>query len=240
MLAEFHLELVNFRQACSQEYSLKILLIDCQFICVSGTINLLSSAYTGVEILTIETTENVLYHVYQFQPDLVIMDILLPYSPHTLPKINIGQQLLKTLLNKYPSLNIFVQSNYIKTLVQLKNEIKTHQGGFIVGNKNLSPQEILTRVNLALQGVTHIKDIKGTYWESKIKPECLKVLYLAFKEGLQDKTIAQHICVSERMVRHYWDELQQSLNIDCSELKNQGKNIRAMTHIRAREEGLID
>lgn len=239
MLAKCEFNLVKLDQTPKQ-ISLKILLIDCQSICLHGTMNLLSSAYAGAEILAIKTADHAVNHIYEFQPDLVIMDILLPENSHTIPQVNTGKQLLKTLMYKYPRLNIFVQSTHIKTLIQIKNEIKNHQGGFIVGNKNLSPQEILTRVNLALQGVTHIKDIKGTYWESKIKPECLKVLYLAFKEGLQDKTIAQHICVSERMVRHYWDELQQSLNIDCSELKNQGKNIRAMTHIRAREEGLID
>ncbi|PLZ51862.1 response regulator, partial [Fischerella thermalis WC441] len=57
---------------------------------------------------------------------------------------------------------------------------------------------------------------------------------------LQDKAIAENIRVSERMVRHYWDKLQEALGIDCHELKNQGKNIRIITQIRAREAGLID
>lgn len=227
-------------QHLSTTASVKILLIDCQSICVDGTINLLSSAYQNSDIVTIQAAAHAINYIDQFQPDLSIMDILLPGNPGEIAEINIGIELLKNLMNKYPKLNIFVQSNLIKTLVQIKSEIKKHQGGFIVGNKNLSNQEIITRVNLALQGITHIKDIQGIGWELKIKPECFKVLYLAFKEGLQDKTIAQHICVSERMVRHYWDELQQSLGIDCQELKYQGKNIRIITHIRAREEGLID
>ncbi|MFH7028827.1 MAG: hypothetical protein ACHBN1_26400 [Heteroscytonema crispum UTEX LB 1556] len=42
------------------------------------------------------------------------------------------------------------------------------------------------------------------------------------------------------MVRHYWDRVQEALGIDCEELKNQGKNLRIVTQIRAREAGLID
>jgi hypothetical protein len=74
----------------------------------------------------------------------------------------------------------------------------------------------------------------------EVKPEWLKILKLAFREGLQDKAIVQHIYVSERMVRHYWDGIQNALNIDCEELKKQGKNLRTITHIKARELGLIN
>ncbi len=68
----------------------------------------------------------------------------------------------------------------------------------------------------------------------------MNLLTLAYQEGLQDKAIAQHISVSERMVRHYWLHLQEALGIDSEELKNQGKNLRIITRIRAREIGLID
>ena len=42
------------------------------------------------------------------------------------------------------------------------------------------------------------------------------------------------------MVRHYWEKVQDALGLDCDELKNQGKNLRIVTQIRAREVGLID
>ena len=69
-----------------------------------------------------------------------------------------------------------------------------------------------------------------------MKPEWLKLLNLAFEKGLQDKAIAENMCVSERMVRHYWSKLQDVLNIYPEE----GKNIRIQTEIKARSEGLID
>ncbi len=62
------------------------------------------------------------------------------------------------------------------------------------------------------------------------------MLVLAFEEGLQDKTIAERMCISERMVRHYWSKLQDALDIYPEE----GKNIRIQTEMKARSEGLID
>jgi hypothetical protein len=44
------------------------------------------------------------------------------------------------------------------------------------------------------------------------------------------------MCISERMVRHYWSKLQDALNI----YPEAGKNIRIQTEIKARSEGLID
>ena len=66
------------------------------------------------------------------------------------------------------------------------------------------------------------------------------MLPLSFIEGLQDKVIAQNIRVSERMVRNYWNGVQEVLGIDSGKLKRQGKNIRIVTLNRAREVGLID
>ncbi len=220
--------------------SLKILVVDCHEICLGGTLRLLQSQYSDANILTAQSTEDALDHISKFQPDLLVMDIYIPENPGTTARTNTGIQLLKYLMNSYPKLNIVVQSAHLKTLVRIKTEIDMHQGGFTIADKSLCGKDMLTRVKWALQGLTHIKDIQGICPELEIKPEWLRLLTLAFNEGLQDKAIAQHIRVSERMVRHYWDRLQNALGIDCQELKNQGKNIRVVTQIRAREVGLID
>ncbi|MFQ4144410.1 DNA-binding response regulator [Chlorogloeopsis sp. ULAP02] len=219
---------------------LKIFLIDGHEICLSGTLKLLQAQYPDAKIVTYKTAENALNQIAIFQPDLVVMDICLPEKPGTTARTTTGIQLLRYLLNSYSKLNIVIQSEYIRKLVQLKTEIDSHKGGFTIADKCLSSREMLTRVSWALQGLTHLKDIQTIYFQSELKPELLKLLTLAFQEGLQDKAIAQEISVSERMVRHYWDRLQNLLGIDCQELKNQGKNVRVVTQIRAREAGLID
>jgi len=133
-------------------------------------------------------------------------------------------------------MNIVVQSVHVRTLIRINPDIDLHKGGFTVADKSLSTQEMLTRVDWSLQGLTHTKNIKGIHSGLEIKPEWLKVLTLAFEQGLQDKAIADKMSISERMVRHYWSKLQDALNIYPEE----GKNIRIQTERQAREMGLID
>ncbi|WP_193195693.1 response regulator transcription factor [Nostoc sp. MG11] len=227
-------------QNLPEKASLKFFLIDCHEICLNGTIEVLRSQYPDAKILTAQTAESTINQVSVLQPDLVVIDIYIPDKPGKIVSTNIGMQLLTNLMENYSNLNIVVQSAHIRTLVRMKPEIDAHKGGFTVADKSLSSQKMLARVKWALQGLTHTKDIKDIYSELEVKPEWRMLLTLAFQEGLQDKAIAQRISVSERMVRHYWDKLQNALGIDGEELKNQGKNLRIITQIRAREAGLID
>jgi DNA-binding NarL/FixJ family response regulator len=214
--------------------SQKIIVTDFHEICISGTVAILQSQYSTAKIVTATTVAEAYEQVLNIQPDLMITDIFLPEKQGVSAQITTGIQLLQNLMQKYPHLNIMVQSDYINNLIQIKPQIDAHIGGFTVAHKSCSQQEMINRVKWTLQGLTHVKDIQGIYNVLEVKPEWLKILKLAFREGLQDKAIAQHICVSERMVRHYWDGIQNALNIDCEELKKQGKNLRIITQIKAR------
>ena len=66
------------------------------------------------------------------------------------------------------------------------------------------------------------------------------MLTLAFHEGLQDKSIAQALNVQPSTIRHYWNKLYDVLEIDPELDKKDGKNLRSLTEIRARERGLLD
>ena len=41
-------------------------------------------------------------------------------------------------------------------------------------------------------------------------------------------------------IRHYWNKLYDVLEIDPELDKKEGKNLRSLTEIRARERGLLD
>jgi DNA-binding NarL/FixJ family response regulator len=174
--------------------------------------------------------------VEQYHPDLIVMDLSIPETPGETARTDTGIQLLRTLMKNYPTVNIVVQSAHVRTLVRLRPEIDVHKGGFTIADKSLSSKDMLTRVNWALQGLTHTKDIKGMQTGAEIKSEWFSVLTLAFEEGLQDKAIAERMSVSDRMVRHYWTKIQDVLGIYPEE----GKNVRIQIEKRAREEGLID
>ncbi|MBW4506258.1 MAG: response regulator transcription factor [Scytonematopsis contorta HA4267-MV1] len=219
-----------------------ILVVDDHQLIISGTINILKDRYPDTEIFVAKTAESAFIQLehaekQKFMFDLIVLDLSIPEKPGMTANIETGLQLLQNLLNKYPNLNLMVQSSYAKALVRIKYEIDEHQGGFVIADKGLSEQEMLTRFNLAINGATHTKDIKMGL---EMKPEWLEVLSLAFEEGLQDKLIAEKMNIHERTVRAYWTKVQDALNVYPENCKQEGKNIRIQTEIRAREEGLID
>ncbi|MEH2105342.1 response regulator [Nostoc sp.] len=224
------------KQEISDRVLVKILVIDDHESVLSGTVDILKKYYPGAEIVTAINANNALNQVTNLGLDLVIMDLSIPEDYGMTARPDTGVKLLRTLMKHHPNLNIIVQTAHVRTLVRIRPDIDSHKGGFTVADKSISTQEMLTRVDWALQGLTHTKDIKGIYSGLEFKPEWLRVLTLAFEEGLQDKTIAERMCISERMVRHYWSKLQDALDV----YPNEGKNIRIQTEIRAREEGLID
>jgi DNA-binding NarL/FixJ family response regulator len=222
-------------QGLPKPAKLTILAVDDHEIVLDGTINILQRHYPDAEIVMAQTAQMAKIQVEKYQPDLVVMDLSLPETSGMVAQTEIGIKLLKKLMKEHPTLNIVVQSTYVKSLVRIRPEIDAHKGGFTVADKSLSTKEMLTRVEWALQGLTHTKDIK-VQTGLEVKPEWLTVLNLAFEEGLQDKAIAERMNVSERMVRHYWTKVQDVLFIYPEE----GKNIRIQTEMKARKEGLID
>jgi len=224
-------------QTTSPLEKLRILVVDDHPLILGGTLDILRQHYPEAEILTAQTAQDALNQIEISTVDLVILDLSLPEKSGMIGQSETGIKLLQTLIKIQPHLNLMVQSSYIKTLVRIKHDIDSHQGGFTIADKGLSTQEIVNRVKWALQGITHTKDLKT---ELEIKPEWLEVLKLAFEEGLTDKAIAERMFKSERMVRHYWTKIQDVLEIYPEDSRNEGKSIRITTEIRARETGLID
>ena len=218
----------------------KFFVVDSHKLYLNETVKILRSKYPQAEIITAANAIDFLNQISIYKPNLVVMDISLAEKHGEIPLVNTGMQLLKKIMLNYPQLNIVVQSTHLKKLVRIKPEIDARIKGFTVADKNLSSTELLRRVEWSLHGLVNSKNIPYINSASQVKPEWLRLLDLAFGEGLQDRIIARHICVSERMVRHYWERLQDALGLDCDELKNQGKNLRIVTQIRAREVGLID
>lgn len=201
---------------------------------LNGTVAALQKEYPDIQILTASTAQTAEEHINAASPDAVVMDLSIPSTPNDPAQTETGIQLLRTLMQQHPTLNIVVQSAHVRSLVRLKPMIDTHEGGFTIADKSLPLREMLTKVDWALQGLIYTPREMRTGIE--LKPEWLRVLELAFQEGLQDKAIAERINVSERTVRHYWTKVQDALDV----YPDEGKNIRIQTEIRAREEGLID
>jgi DNA-binding NarL/FixJ family response regulator len=212
----------------------QFLIVDDHESVLSGTVSTLKQAYPEAEIVTAQTAQDALKQVELKQPDLIIVDLSMPARIGETAQTETGIRLLKTLLERYRTLNIVVQSAHIRSLVRLKPAISTHEGGFTIVDKGLPMKEMLTKVDWSLQGLIYTPREMRSGLE--VKPEWLEVLQLAFDEGLQDKAIAERMNVAERTVRHYWTKIQDVLDV----YPDEGKNIRIQTQMRAREEGLID
>jgi DNA-binding NarL/FixJ family response regulator len=222
------------------ERPLTVLIVDDHCLLLNGTKSLVQERFPKAKIQLAQTVQVAWQHMLAAHPtpeeapfDLAIVDLSLPEAPDTAATIDQGLGLLKRCMQTYPTQNLTVQSSNLKPLIRLMPDIDAHQGGFTLADKSLNIVTLLTRIEWAIQGLTHTKDLQT---DLEVKPEWLEVLHLAFEEGLQDKAIAQTMHKSERMIRHYWSKIQDGLEI----YPEDGKNIRALTQIRAREAGLID
>ncbi len=207
----------------------KFLILDDHELVLGGTIEALRQQYPDAEILTARTAQSAQNQIEEYHPDLVVVDLSVPETSEVDARLDTGIQLIETLMDSYPNLNIVVQSAHVRSLVRLKPAIDAHEGGFTVADKTLPIKEMLAKVDWALQGLIYTpKEMRAGL---EFKPEWLEVLNLAFEEGLQDKTIAERMCVAERTVRHYWTKIQDALGV----YPEPGKNIRIQTEMRARE-----
>ena len=218
----------------SPEKLLTILVVDDHESVLDGTILALKQQYPQAQILKAQTTQDAIAKIHSFKPNLVVMDLSLPKQVGDTPKSDMGIELLRDVLENYPTLDIVVQSANVKALIRLRPQIYEHEAGFTVADKGSSLQDMLNKVDWATQGLIYTpKEMRSGL---ELKEEWLTLLELAFVEGLQDKEIAKRMNVAERTVRHYWSKIQDALKI----YPETGKNIRIQTEIMAREEGLID
>jgi DNA-binding NarL/FixJ family response regulator len=112
--------------------------------------------------------------------------------------------------------------------------IYSHEGGFAVVDKSALVQEMLTKVEWALQGI--ICTPKEMRQGIELKEQWNELLRLAFVEALQDQAIAKRMKIAQRTVRNYWSQIQNVLEV----YPDDEKNIRILTGLRARDAGLID
>ena len=214
--------------------TLKLIVVDDHEAVLMGTVAQLQQQYPEAKIRTAQTAQQAQAELKLFQPDVIVMDLSIPDRPGHSAQTDTGLDLLRVIMADYPTQNIVVQSSHAKSVVRLKPLIHSHAGGFAVADKSLPIQDMLKKVDWALQGLMFTPQEMRTGLE--VKPEWLEMLSLAFQAGLQDKAIAQQMHVSERTIRNYWTKVQDALGV----YPDAGKNIRIQTEIRAREAGLID
>lgn len=214
--------------------TLKILIIDDHPLVLDATINTLKQQYPNADLISAQTATEALMKVSSLKPDIAVIDLSIPETTEHPNQVETGIQLLKRLLADFPKLHLVVQTADPRPLIRLKAKLQEHKAGFAVAEKSISSQDMLKRVDWAIQGVfVTPKELRNGL---ELKSDWLTLLKLAFVEGLTDHEISARMNVAERTVRHYWTKIQDALELYPEE----GKNIRTQTGIRARQEGLLD
>jgi DNA-binding NarL/FixJ family response regulator len=207
---------------------------------LAGIHSILKRFGDKIVVETLTTLAEAREAINRLKPNLIVLDLQLPESAGENASTETGIQFLKELMQSIPDLNIAVHTSYPDALVRIIPDIDNHQGGFTVTSKDSSTEKAFERFNAALQGYTHTRDIRSLKAGLELKPEWLETLDLACKAGYQDRAIAKHLHVSESMVRNYWSKIYDVLGIYPEDEKEVGRNLRIVTCIKAREEGLVD
>jgi DNA-binding NarL/FixJ family response regulator len=165
---------------------------------LEGTRLVLKGQYPEARILTVSTADRLETTIREANPDLVVMDLSMPAKLREPAKTETGLQLLQSLLATYPTLNLVIQSAYVRSLICLKPSLQSHEGGLAIADKSLSSYEMLRKVDTALDGGFFTPPEMRNGLE--IQPQWLEMLQLAFNKALTDKEIAKAMHVSERSV----------------------------------------
>jgi DNA-binding NarL/FixJ family response regulator len=212
----------------------RVLIIDDHELIVAGVLAALTKHHPDWQVDTAATVEQAQTALSKLLPDVAIVDLSLPVSSGTIAHIDHGLGLIETIMQQFPQLNLVLQTSHVKSLMRIKSSFDKHLGGLTVVDKSNPTQELLTKIAWSLDGVvTTPTELRNGL---EVSPDLLKLLNLAFKEGLQDKAIAQRMNIVESTVRKYWNRVQDKLNV----YPEDGKNIRIQTEIAARAAGLLD
>ncbi|MFG6100832.1 response regulator transcription factor [Leptothoe sp. EHU-05/26/07-4] len=226
-------------QNLPQPSDVTFLIIDDHELILNATANALQNTFPKAKLITASTAKSAYEKVHEFIPNLLLLDLSIPFSENAPSKTEVGLTLLEKLMGQNKSLNFTVLSSHLQRLITIIGKIENHIGGFTVVDKNQSTSVMVTRVEWALQGITYTKDIRNIRAGIKLRPEWFQVLKLAFEQGLQDKAIAEEMSISTRTVRVYFNKLQDALGI-YPDNYNGHINLRIQTGIEARKMGLIE
>ncbi len=126
---------------------MKILIIDDHEAVIGNTMDAIASIYPNADLQFAKNAGEAKEKLHSFTYDLVISDLSISEKPGEPTKPEVGINLLRSIMDNYPTLNIVVQSADARALIRLRPNIYEHEGGFTVVDKGESLQKMLTKVD---------------------------------------------------------------------------------------------
>ena len=193
---------------------IKVTILDDHKMVLEGLKTMLDHNDTVQVVSTYSRGDDLLRHVGEDNPDVLLLDINLPDAN--------GIELCKKLLTEYPSLRIIGLSNYSESSF-VKNMLRNGAKGYLL--KNTERKEIVNAIVTVMEGGTYLPEsLKnmllnesiGTPVRSGFIPKLTRreteVLNLIAQEHTNQE-IANTLCISTKTVESHRNNLIQKLGV---------------------------
>jgi DNA-binding NarL/FixJ family response regulator len=172
-------------------------------------------------------------------PDLLTLDLMFKTIGERKNSSQPALNLLKHIFQTYPKLNILVYSTEPGLIAPVVKEAQSHQGGFVVVDKQLPPKDFTNKARVLFenQGIKLIpSDLTQELDGISLNHEQKKILELACKDCLTDQLIADKLNVSRKTVQNQMQYVRNQLNIFAN--RNE-RDLRMLMCYHCQEKGLI-
>jgi two-component system, NarL family, response regulator LiaR len=193
----------------------RVLLVDDHRMVRQGLIFFLSTQPQITIVGEAETGEEALRLVDELQPDVVLLDLVLPTMG--------GIDVLRALSDNHPDIDVIVLSSFVDD-EKVKQAIQAGAAGYLM--KDVDPDELVSAIRCARRGELYLHPEAATRLAKAMRsgdqqeplPELLtererEVLKLVTR-GLSNQDIANHLNVGLKTVKTHMSSIFQKLGLE--------------------------
>ena len=193
------------------EDTIKVMIVDDHLLVRDG-IELLISTFDDIEVMAVvESGEKAFAFCEQEQPDLILMDMVMPGQD--------GPESIAQILNSYPEIKIIALTSFVEEDLVVR-AIQAGAIGYLL--KNISSDKLAEAIQAAMQGQSTIEATAAqVLLQASRKPDKVgddltererQVLAL-IAEGQTNKEIARQLSLSHGTVRVYVSQVLAKLGV---------------------------
>jgi NarL family two-component system response regulator LiaR len=199
------------RKQVMTEEIIKVMIVDDHLLVRDG-IELLLSTFDDIEVAAVvESGENALAFCQQEQPDVILMDMLMPDQD--------GPEAIDQILKSYPEIKVIALTSFVEEDLVVR-AIQAGAIGYLL--KNVSADKLAEAIRAAMQGQSTIEATaaqvllqaskKSAQVGDDLTERERQVLAL-IAEGMTNKEIAQQLSLSHGTVRVYVSQVLAKLEV---------------------------
>ena len=190
---------------------IKVMIVDDHLLIRDG-IKLLLSRFEDIQVIAVvESGKRALALCYQEQPDVILMDMVMPEQD--------GPESIRHILKKFPEIKVIALTSFVEDDLVVRS-IQAGASGYLL--KNVSADKLADAIRDSVQGKSTIESIalqvllqasqKSSGVGDNLTERERQVLAL-IAEGMTNKEIAQELSLSYGTVRVYVSHILAKLDV---------------------------